>query len=80
MMTTELANDVTGAPPVGISAWLADDGDTQWQCTVCGRIGTVGRCCGFDTRIPLNDLARQEEQRIMAANDRTEARGTERVQ
>jgi hypothetical protein len=22
-MTTELANDATGAPPVGISAWLA---------------------------------------------------------
>lgn len=21
-----------------------------WRCTVCGRIGTVGRCCGEDTR------------------------------
>ena len=45
---------------------LADD--TQWRCTACGRIGTVGRCCGLDTRIPLNELARQEEQRIKSAN------------
>lgn len=21
-----------------------------WRCTVCGRIGTVGRCCGEETR------------------------------
>ena len=34
--------------------------DTQWKCTVCGRVGRVGRCCGTDTRIPLNELARQE--------------------
>jgi hypothetical protein len=24
-----------------------------WRCTVCGRIGTVGRCCGEETREPL---------------------------
>jgi hypothetical protein len=34
--------------------------DPQFQCTICGRIGTVGRCCGRDTRIPLNDAARQD--------------------
>jgi len=40
------------------NARLADD--TQFRCTVCGQIGTVGRCCGLDTREPLNDLARAE--------------------
>ena len=24
-----------------------------WRCTVCGRIGTVGRCCGENTREPM---------------------------
>lgn len=24
--------------------------DSQFRCTKCGRIGTVGRCCGRDTR------------------------------
>ncbi|MBT9167232.1 MAG: hypothetical protein DDT19_00557 [Syntrophomonadaceae bacterium] len=23
-----------------------------WRCTKCGRIGTVGRCCGENTREP----------------------------
>lgn len=42
-----------------------------WQCTVCGRVGTVGRCCGRDTRTPLNDAAREEESaaRAVSAND-----------
>ena len=40
------------------------DGQTQtvyeqWQCTVGGRVGEVGRCCGRDTRRPLNDAARE---------------------
>jgi hypothetical protein len=26
------------------------NGADLWRCTVCGRIGTVGRCCGEDTR------------------------------
>lgn len=34
--------------------------DSQFRCTVCGQIGTVGRCCGLDTREPLNNLARAE--------------------
>jgi hypothetical protein len=37
---------------------LADD--SQFHCTVCGQVGTVGRCCGLDTREPLNALARAE--------------------
>lgn len=23
-----------------------------WRCTVCGRVGAVGRCCGEETREP----------------------------
>jgi hypothetical protein len=38
--------------------------DELWRCTICGQIGTVGRCCGNDTREPLNDAARKEQQRI----------------
>jgi hypothetical protein len=28
-----------------------------WRCTVCGRIGTVGRCCGEETRERVEALA-----------------------
>lgn len=38
---------------------LLDD-DSQFRCTVCGQVGSVGRCCGLDTREPLNELARAE--------------------
>ena len=31
---------------------VANEADL-WRCTVCGRIGTVGRCCGEDTRNPV---------------------------
>lgn len=34
--------------------------DTKWECTICGRVGTVGRCCGLETRRPLNEPARKE--------------------
>lgn len=27
-----------------------------WRCTVCGRVGTVGRCCGEETREPFHPL------------------------
>jgi hypothetical protein len=49
---------------------LADD--SQFRCTVCGRIGTVGRCCGLDTREPLNDLARAE----LVAEEKRKANAT----
>ena len=48
---------------------LADD--SQFRCTICGRIGTVGRCCGIDTREPLNDLARAE----LLAEEKRKANG-----
>ena len=38
------------------------ENDTWYKCTICGREGTVGRCCGDDTRIPLNDLAKKEQR------------------
>jgi len=31
---------------------VANEADL-WRCTVCGRIGTVGRCCGEETREPV---------------------------
>lgn len=26
----------------------------MWKCTICGRIGSVGRCCGDETREPID--------------------------
>ena len=34
--------------------------DSQFRCTICGTVGTVGRCCGRDTRVPLNEAAYAE--------------------
>jgi len=39
------------------------DNETQFKCTVCGQIGTVGRCCGHDTREPINAAAVAEVKR-----------------
>jgi len=30
----------------------------QFQCTLCGQVGSVGMCCGTNTREPLNAAAR----------------------
>jgi len=52
--------------------------DSQFRCTVCGRIGSVGRCCGLDTREPLNDLAKAElaaDEKRMARLNRRRAGG-----
>ena len=32
-----------------------------WRCTVCGRLGTVGRCCGEETREPVSHAVLPEE-------------------
>ena len=32
-----------------------------WRCTVCGRVGTVGRCCGDETREPVSHAVLPEE-------------------
>ena len=44
----------------GIKCWVSNDQPCNaakesdlWRCTVCGRIGTVGRCCGEGTREPV---------------------------
>lgn len=41
----------------GIKRWISNDmpcdsssSDDLWRCTVCGQLGTVGRCCGLETR------------------------------
>lgn len=28
-----------------------DKKEELWKCTICGSIGTVGRCCGLETRV-----------------------------
>jgi hypothetical protein len=35
----------------------------QFKCTICGQVGTVGRCCGKETREPLNEAAKLEKAR-----------------
>lgn len=42
--------------------------DTWFRCTVCGREGRVGRCCGDETRIPMNELARLEMEKKEVEN------------
>ncbi len=44
----------------GIKRWVSNDQPCDvaketnlWRCTVCGRIGTVARCCGEETREPV---------------------------
>jgi hypothetical protein len=54
-MNNETSDGGAAVPCISL---LADD--SQFRCTVCGQIGTVGRCCGLDTREPLNDLASAE--------------------
>ena len=43
----------------GIKRWISNNMPCDaaketdlWRCTVCGRVGTVGRCCGEETREP----------------------------
>ena len=40
------------------------ENDTWYRCTICGREGRVGRCCGDETRAPLNVLAKKEQATI----------------
>jgi hypothetical protein len=51
------------------------ENDTWYRCTICGREGRVGRCCGDATRIPLNELAREEQKRIKRAQNAEQATG-----
>jgi hypothetical protein len=39
--------------------------DTLFRCTICGREGSVGRCCGRDTR--------NEKAKMDIARERVEA-------
>lgn len=48
-----------------------------WRCTVCRRVGTVGRCCGEETRERVNveqlldeyERLRDEVERLRSADD-----------
>jgi ribosomal protein L37AE/L43A len=37
-----------------------------WRCTVCGRVGTVGRCCGEETRerVTMEQLLTENEREL----------------
>ena len=51
--------------------------DTLYRCTVCGREGTVGRCCGEETREPLNDTAKEEQRNLKEHNSYWVKKATE---
>ena len=40
-----------------------------WRCTVCGRLGTVGRCCGEETRERASMEQLLEEYERLRMND-----------
>ena len=61
-----LADWVTGRPSRwymradGIKRWVSTDlpcdmysERARWRCTKCARVGLVARCCGEDTREPV---------------------------
>ena len=43
-----------------------------FRCTICGREGSVGRCCGDETRIPLNEAASKTQQEDIERKKREE--------
>ena len=47
------------------------ENDTWYRCTICGREGLVGRCCGDETREPLNELAIKEQAKIKKSQKTT---------
>jgi len=32
---------------------VSDEEERKFRCTKCGRIGTVGRCCGRNTQVAI---------------------------
>jgi hypothetical protein len=54
----------------GIKRWVSNDQPCDvaneadlWRCTACGRIGSVGRCCGTDTREPVRTHNAEAQRR-----------------
>jgi hypothetical protein len=61
--------------PPPVQSDKSPDTDPRFRCTVCGQIGTVGRCCGLETREPLNEAARMEIDRdIEDRHEKSESR------
>ena len=50
------------------AAW---EEEPWYKCTLCGQEGFVGKCCGEETRIPLNKLAKDEMMLNKLAKDET---------
>jgi len=46
----------------------------MYRCTVCGRVGTVGRCCGEDTREPVHATDVEGAEPLGASIARSELR------
>ena len=65
----QLLKQASNQPPVRCGQH--SDTDPLFRCTVCGQIGTVGRCCGLETREPMNELAHLE---IEDRNEKSESR------
>lgn len=40
-----------------------------FECLTCDQIGSVGRCCGLETRKPLNQAAVDELQAMVSETD-----------
>lgn len=45
-----LAAKVYGDDSAG---WVERLESEKYQCTICGRVGSVGRCCGEETRVRI---------------------------
>jgi hypothetical protein len=40
---------------------------TEYRCMICGRVGSVGRCCSTELREPLNNEAVEEQSILLAS-------------
>ena len=54
---------------------MSDEEERKYRCTKCGRIGSVGRCCGRNTLVAIckerdNDKKTAEEKRAQEAQTR----------
>ena len=48
---------------------MSDEEERKFRCTKCGRIGSVGRCCGRDTRVAIEMQADVEGLNSTTTNE-----------